>query len=258
MKKGISLYKLPCYLTAVFTLFLKEMNDVLCTRVFYATVGCFVVVENLLLWVLPETNVFDRGYVSLDALFHYGPYVFMVLIPALTMHSFALEKKTASLDVLLSLPIGHWHIVLGKYMVSCCVVCVMLTLTLPSVLTIFRLADPIGNLDVGILLGSYVGLGCLASLFAAVGILCSACTEHLTIAFSGSALSCFLVYEGFDAWSRLQSWSSHALPVLQLSAQEHYFACCRGALELYHVSYFALSTLFLLFCTKSVLRWSQS
>src|SRR5205085_9534118 len=142
--------------------FVKEFNSFLNSLIAYIVIGVFLTGIGLLMWVFPETSVLDYGYADMDTLFSLGPYVFIFLIPAITMKSLAEEKKAGTMELLLTKPLTDWNIVLGKFFAAFALTLVALLPTLIYYLSINRLANPIGNIDTAGVIGSYIWLALLA------------------------------------------------------------------------------------------------
>ena len=209
------------------------------------------------MWVFPETNVIDGGYADLQTLFYLGPYLFMLLVPAITMHALAEERKVGTLEMLLTTPLSPTQIILGKYLASLTIVGLLLLFTTPYYFSIYYLGSPPGNIDTAAVVGSYIGLLLLAAVFAAVGLWASSLTERQLIAFLLGALLCFLLYQGFDAWTTLQTWKSYSLLLAQLGIQYHYEALSRGVIDSRDLLYFFSTISLLLFATGLVLRYKR-
>ena len=220
----------------------------------YAIVGFFSLLMGLWIWVFPETNVLDGGYANLDPLFQLGPYIFMLLVPAVTMHTFAEEQRGGTLELLLTTPLTMPQLVLGKYFASLSILLLTLLLTTIYYATISYLATPLSNIDHAALLGSYLGLGLLAATFAAIGLLASALTERQLVAFLLGTLLCFLLYQGFDAWTTLQTWKSYSFLLAQLGMRYHYDSLSRGVIDSRDLLYFIVMTTLLLLATGQILN----
>src|SRR5690606_18780207 len=104
----------------------KEFNSFLNSLIAYIVMGVFLTAIGLLMWVFPETAVLDYGYADMDTLFTVGPYVFIFLIPAITMRSFAEEARGGTLELLLTKPLSDWDVILGKFLASFFLVAVSL------------------------------------------------------------------------------------------------------------------------------------
>ncbi|MDL5047949.1 ABC transporter permease [Oscillatoria amoena NRMC-F 0135] len=102
----------------MFAILKKEFNAFLDTLIAYIVIGVFLTGMGLLMWVFPETSVLQYGFADMDTLFSLAPYVFMFLIPAITMRSFAEEKRAGTLELLFTRPLTDWDIILGKFFAS--------------------------------------------------------------------------------------------------------------------------------------------
>src|ERR1700748_3142681 len=147
----------------------KEITSYLSSLVAYVTIGVFLLVLGLLLWVYPESSILDYGYAGLDSLFNNAPYLFMFLIPAITMRSLAEERKEGTFELLMTRPLSDWQIVLGKYFACLLLVLFSLLPTLIYYYSVYMLGNPQGNIDTGGVIGSYIGLFLLGGGFVAIG-----------------------------------------------------------------------------------------
>ena len=153
------------------SLFLKEVNSFLSTLTGYITIVVFLLMTGLFMWVFEgESNQIDRGTADLDTLFYIAPWVFMFLIPAITMRSFSEEKRTGTIELLFTKPITDMQIIYSKFFAGLFLVLVSLLPTLVYLLTVYQLGDPVGNLDLGGIIGSYCGLLLLGASFVSIGI----------------------------------------------------------------------------------------
>lgn len=233
--------------------FQKELNAFFSSLMAYVIIGFFLILMSLWMWVFPATNVMDIGYADLQLLFQLGPYVLIFLVPAITMRLLAEEQQTGTLEVLLTSSLTPTQLMLGKYFASLVIIFATLLLTSIYYFSIYYLASPIGNIDTAAVLGSYLGLMLLAAVFAAIGLGTSALTDSQVIAFLLGVLLCFLLYQGFDAWTTLKTWKHYSLLIAQLGMCYHYEALSRGVIDLRDICYFASAITVLLAATGSVL-----
>src|SRR5688572_9058881 len=161
----------------------KEFNSFLNSLIAYLVIGVFLTGIGLLMWVFPETSVLEYGYADMDTLFSYGPYVFIFLIPAITMRSFAEEKKSGTLELLFTRPLSDWDIVLGKFFACFLLVLVALIPTAIYYVSVYQLGNPPGNIDTPGVIGSYIGLMLLGGVFTSIGILASSLTNSQIVSF---------------------------------------------------------------------------
>lgn len=231
----------------------KEFNSFLNSLIAYVVIGVFLTGIGLLMWVFPETSVLDYGYADMDTLFSLGPYVFIFLIPAITMRSFAEERKAGTMELLLTKPLTDWDIVLGKFLACFLLVLFALIPTIIYYFSVRSLGNPAGNIDTPGVIGSYIGLALLAGVFCAVGIVASSITSNQIVAFILAAFLCFLVFSGFESISTLNVWSSNTLLIKQFGILYHYEALSKGLIDSRDVIYFISVGGLMLLISKTIL-----
>lgn len=234
-------------------IFLKEINSFLDSLIGHAVVVVFLVAVGLLMWVFPETSVLDYGFAEMDTLFTLGPFVFIFLVPAITMRSFAEERKMGTLEWLLTKPVSEGDLVLGKFLAAVCLVVLSLAPTLIYYVTLYQLGNPVGNVDTSGVIGSYVGLILLGAVFCALGILASSLVANQIVAFLLAALLSFLLFSGFESMAALIADGSIALLVRQVGIQYHFESLSRGLIDSRDVVYFFALGGVLLLGAKTVL-----
>ncbi|MFD2145220.1 gliding motility-associated ABC transporter permease subunit GldF [Mucilaginibacter antarcticus] len=216
----------------------------------------FLLVLGLFLWVFPDSSILDYGYAGLDSLFSTAPYLFMFLVPAITMRSLAEERKEGTFELLLTRPLTYLQIVLGKYFAAVLIVLFALLPTLIYYFSVHTLGSPQGNIDTGAVIGSYIGLFLLGSAFAAIGLFTSAVTKNQIIAFTIAVFICFFFYSGFDSLSTLLSLQSSGIQ--RLGITEHYQSISRGVVDTRDLGYFiALAALFIWLTILALLTQQQ-
>ena len=223
----------------MFAIFRKEISGFFSNLTGYIVIIVFLLFNSLFMWVFPgEWNILDSGYASLDTLFFLSPWVFMFLVPAVTMRMIAEEKRLGTIELLYSRPITERGIIYGKYFAS---VTLVLLALLPGVIyyiSVFHLGESPGNLDRGGTLGSFLGLFFLASVYASVGIFASSLTDNQVIAFILAVLICFILYMGFDSFAYLPGLKKLNEFVIRLGINEHYKSISRGVIDLKDIVYF--------------------
>lgn len=234
------------------TILRKEINEFLDSLIAYVVMGVFLTGIGLLIWIFPSTSVLDYGYASLETLFNLGPYVFMFLIPAITMKSFTEEKKTGTIELLYTLPFKHYEIILGKYFAGYLLVIVSLIPTLIYYFSLSALGNPVGNLDTPGIIGSYVGLALLGGVFTAIGIFSSAITQNQIVAFILSAFLCYGLYAGFTSLAELGG--SNANKLEEFGILFHYNSLSRGVIDGTDLAYFLGVIFLLLLFTVQILK----
>ena len=214
----------------------KEIISYLSSLVAYVTIGVFLLVLGLFLWVFPDSSILEYGYAGLESLFSTAPYLFMFLIPAITMRSLAEEHKEGTFELLFTRPLTDWQIILGKYLASVLLVLFALLPTLVYYYSVSTLGTPQGNIDTGAVIGSYIGLFLLGAVFTAIGLFASSVTKNQIIAFTIAVFLCFFFYSGFDSLSQLLSLQD--LGLQNLGITEHYQSVSRGVLDTRDLAYF--------------------
>ncbi|MDR6940503.1 gliding motility-associated ABC transporter substrate-binding protein GldG [Mucilaginibacter pocheonensis] len=218
----------------------KEITSYLSSLVAYVTIGVFLLVLGLFLWVFPDSSILDYGYAGLESLFSTAPYLFMFLIPAITMRALAEERKEGTFELLFTRPLTDWQIVLGKYFAGVLLVLFALLPTLVYYYSVSTLGTPQGNIDTGAVIGSYIGLFLLGAAFVAIGLFASSVTKNQIIAFTIAVFLCFFFYSGFDSLSQLLSLQD--LGLQNLGITEHYESVSRGVLDTRDLAYFIVIT----------------
>lgn len=236
----------------MFALFKKEVRGFFNSLSGYVVVGLFLAATGLLLWVTPDTgfNIPENGFANLDSLFILAPWLFLFLIPAITMRMFAEEKKTGTIDLLLTRPLTDFQLVFAKYLAGLVLVVISLLPTVIYYITISQLAAPAGNVDTAGIIGSYLGLLFLCSAFVAVGNFASAVTDNQIVSFLLALVACFFLYTGFDFVSDLGFPNIVRNIVSQLGMSSHFAALSRGVIDTQDVVYFVTVTLLFLFLTR--------
>lgn len=235
------------------TIFKKEFSVYLSSLVAYITIIIFLVVLSLFLWVFPDSSILEYGYASLESLFYICPFLFMFLIPALTMRSFAEERKEGTYELLASKPLTEWDIVLGKYFATFAIVLLALLPTALYYYTVYNLGASPGNVDTGAVVGSYLGLFLLGGAFTAIGMFSSSITKNQIIAFAIAVFLCFFAYSGFDSISSIISLQSIDWLLISLGINEHYQSISRGVLDTRDLIYFLSFIALFLLITKTIL-----
>ena len=202
-----------------------------------------------------EDNILDFGYASLDRFFLLAPWLLLLLIPAITMRSFAEEFRTGTYELLATQPITKAQLVAGKYVGALLVVIVALLPTLVYAVAVESLATGQG-LDIGAVLGSYLGLVLLSSVFTMIGLYCSSLTANTVVAFLLALVACALLYYGFAAISRLPVFSGGADYWIEwLGIDQHYQSISRGLIDSRDLIYFiSMVLLFFVLTIRNLLQ----
>ncbi|HSM49381.1 MAG TPA: gliding motility-associated ABC transporter permease subunit GldF, partial [Draconibacterium sp.] len=239
----------------MYSLFVKEIKTFLGSLIGYLVIAVFLLITGLFLWVFPGMyNIPDNGYATLEGLFLLAPWVYLFLVPAITMRSFADEKRTGTIEILLTHPITDFQLVSAKFLAGLVLVVFSLFPTLLWFFSVYLLGNPVGSIDVGATWGSFIGLFFLASIYVAIGIFASSLTDNQIVSFILAMALSFVFYLGFDFVS------SSGVPfileqfLLWFSINTHYLSISRGVVDMRDMIYFAGMALFFIFLTGILLR----
>lgn len=237
------------------TLLRKEIQEFFSSLIGYIVIIVFLLVNSLFMWVFKSNfNIIDNGYANIDTLFLISPWVFLFLIPSLTMRLFSEEKKSGTIELLFTRPISDLKIVLAKYFAGVSLVVFALIPTLVYFLSVYLLGDPIGNIDVGGVWGSYIGLFFLAAVYTSIGVFASSLTKNQVVAFIiAVGLSAF-IYSGFDTISSLSIFKGIDNIIIYLGIASHYSSISRGVIDSRDLIYFIATISVFIFLTKMVLE----
>lgn len=242
----------------MFALYKKELSSFFSSLTGYLTMIVFLVVTGMMLWVFKSGfNLLDYKYAGLDGLFLLGPFLYLFLIPAITMKMFAEEKRNGTLELLLTKPLSEMTIVTAKFLAGLTLVVVSLIPTVVYYWSVYRLGDPVGNIDTGSVVGSYIGLVFLGAAFVSIGLFASSVSNNQIVAFITAALLCAFCYLGFESLYQLMQ-GRFALLLRELGLEAHYESISRGVVDTRDVVYFVSVTLFFMFLTRMVLRWRMT
>ncbi|WP_020532756.1 gliding motility-associated ABC transporter permease subunit GldF [Flexithrix dorotheae] len=232
----------------------KEINNFFNSLVAYIVIIVFLVGIGLVSWVFPQSNILDYGFANLDPLFNMAPYVFLFLIPAITMRTFAEETKSGTMELLLTRPLTDLQIVLGKFLASFLLVVFALIPTLIYYFSVYELGTPAGNIDTAAVAGSYIGLLMLAAVFTSIGVFSSSVTDNQIVAFVLAIFLCFIFYDGFSSIASINVWSDYSFFISQLGIDYHYQSLSRGLIDIRNLAYFFSLVTLMVFLTKMVLE----
>ena len=221
----------------------KEFNSFFASPIAYLVIGVFLLVNGLFLFVFNDDfNLLNAGFADVNVFFYLTPWFFLFLIPAITMKSFADEFSSGTIELLKTKPISNWQIVLGKFWASLLLVLIAILPTFVYVYTVYQLGNPVGNIDFGSTIGSYIGLFFLAAVYTSIGLFTSTLSKNQIVAFILAMLITFLLFYGFDTVSNLS--------IQKIGIHHHFKSISRGVLDTRDLIYFLSITFFFLFITK--------
>ena len=237
-------------------LFRREFKSYFATPVAYVFIVIFLVLMGTFTFYLG--GFYERGQADLRPFFNFHPWLYLFLVPAIAMRLWAEERKSGSVELLMTLPITPWQAVLGKFLAAWAFTGIALALTFPIWITVNYLGEP----DNGAILTGYIGSLLMAGGFLAIGACLSAVTRNQVIAFVFSVVVCFgFLLSGFpmvlDAFS---GWAPQVIidGIASLSFLTHFSNISRGVIDFRDLLYFALLIGAFLYANTIVLQWKQA
>jgi len=238
--------------------FSKEISGFFSSLTGYVVIVVFLIANSSIIWIFPNRfNIIENGYATLDGLFAFAPWIFLFLVPAITMRMFSEEKRMGTLDLLYVRPISELQIILAKFLASWALVLLSLLPTLVYFWSVSRLGSPPGNMDVGGTWGSYLGLLFLGGIYAAIGIFSSSLSGNQIVAFIIAVSLSLIMYRGFEMFSGLAQSGTIAFQVLRLGISHHYNSISRGVIDSRDLLYFAGVMALFIMGTRTVLQSSK-
>ncbi|RLD42493.1 MAG: gliding motility-associated ABC transporter permease subunit GldF [Bacteroidetes bacterium] len=235
----------------MWALFLKEIRSFLSSLTGYMVMIVFLVIMSLFLWVFPtEFNILDYGYANVDGLFITAPFVFLFLVPAISMRSFSEEKKSGTMELLLTRPLTDMQIITAKYLAGLVLIVFSLLPTLVYFVSVWYLGLPQGNIDAGGFWGSFIGLLFLGATFVSIGIFASSLSDNQIIAFILAVILSAFLYLGFEFIYSLELFGPIDLFIRSLGISAHYSSVSKGVIDTRDVVYFLSVIAVFLFLTK--------
>ncbi len=237
-------------------LFRRELQSYFATPVAYVFIVIYLVLMGTFTFYLGQ--FYERGQADLSSFFNFHPWLYLFLVPAISMRLWAEERKTGSIELLMTMPITAWQAVLGKYLAAWAFTGIALALTFPVWITVNYLGRP----DNGAILAGYVGSFLMAGGFLAIGACVSATTRNQVIAFVITIVVCFgFLLSGFPMVLDLFSgWAPQALVdgIASLSFLTHFANISKGVIDFRDLVYFGLLIGAFLYANTIVLQWKQA
>ena len=236
-------------------LFRKEISSFFSSIIGYIVIIIFLLITSLFLWVFPiESNILDFGYAQINGLFLIAPYVFLFLVPAISMRSFADENKSGTIELLLTKPISDFQIILAKFGAAFVLLIIAILPTLIYYISVYQLGYPVGNIDSGGVFGSYIGLLFLGASFISIGLFASSITSNQIVAFIISVVLSGFLFLGFEFIFNLSLFGDAGLLIKTLGIYDHYTSISRGVLDTRDIIYFISIIALFLFLTRFSLQ----
>ena len=238
-------------MSAITTVCKRELRSYFATPVAYVFIVIFLVLSSAFTFYLG--NFYERGQADLLPFFSFLPWLYLFLVPAVSMRLWSEERKSGTIELLLTLPITMWQAVTGKFLAAWLFIGIALALTFPLWITVNYLGDP----DNGVIFASYLGAWLMAGAFLAIGSCISAATRNQVVAFILTVVVCFLlVMAGFPlVLDAFRSWAPQVLvdAIASLSFLTHFSSISKGVIDLRDLLYFVLMTGFWLYASAIVI-----
>jgi ABC-2 type transport system permease protein len=243
-------------MSGVMAIMRRELSSYFLTPLAYVFIVIFLVLTSTFTFYLG--NFYERGQADLGPFFTFHPWLYLFLVPALSMRLWAEERKSGSIELLMTLPVEIWQAVLGKFLAAWLFTGLALALTFPIWITVNYLGSP----DNGVIFAAYLGSFLMAGGFMAVGSCISAATKSQVIAFILAVVVCFLLLlAGFSlVLDVFSGWAPQALidGIASLSFLTHFGSISKGVIDLRDIAYFALLIAGLLYANTIVLHLKKA
>ena len=238
------------------TIFKRELRSYFSTPVAYVFIVIFLLLSGAFTFYLG--NFYERGQADLQAFFTFHPWLYLFLVPAVSMRLWAEERKSGTVELLLTLPVTTWQAVLGKFLAAWAFIGIALALTFPIWLTVNYLGSP----DNGVIFASYLGSLLMAGAFLAIGSCLSACTRNQVVAFILTVVACFLLLlAGFPlVLDAVRAFAPQGVvdAIASLSFLTHFAAISKGVIDLRDLLYFLLMIGFWLYASALVIEMKKA
>jgi ABC-2 type transport system permease protein len=240
-------------------LYKKEISVFFSSIIGYLIIGLFLLINSLILWHdISDINILDNAYANMDSLFSIAPLIFLVFIPAVSMRVFAEEFNTGTIETLMTKPITAFNIVLAKYLAVLSLILISIIPTIIYVVSIYFLGEIIGNLDLASIVGSYIGLILLSSIFSAISVYASSLSSNQIVAFILAIIICSFFYFGLDLLSQVPLLLSVDLIIQKIGILFHYNMLSKGLIKLSDFVYFISISLLFIKLTEGVIKSRNS
>jgi ABC-2 type transport system permease protein len=229
----------------------KELTSFFSSPIAYLVIAVYLVVNGLFLWVFNgDYNILHAGFSDLSSYFFLAPWIFIFLIPAITMRSFSDEFNAGTIEILRTKPLTDWQLILGKYFGALILVVLAILPTLIYVYSLYQLGNPIGNINIGTTIGSFLGLLFLASAYTSIGIFTSTLSNNQIVSFIIAVFSSFFLFYGFEALATYNLFGNSDYLIQKIGMNSHYSSIGKGVIDTQDLLYFISVTAVFLYLTK--------
>ncbi|MFT6500124.1 MAG: ABC-2 type transport system permease protein [Crocinitomicaceae bacterium] len=236
-------------------LYFKEIRSFLGSIIGYIFILIFLILSGAFHWIISmETNLLEGMEADLIPFFNLSPWFFLFLIPAITMRSIAEERRTGTIELLFTRPISDLKIILAKYFASVTLLIIALLPTLIYYASMHYLGKPVGIMDDGATLTSYLGLILIGASFVAIGIFASAITSSQIVAFIIAMFLCILFYQGFELMGSYNQMGSLDSVIKYCGMTYHYDGIKRGLIDTKNIVYFISIIVLFIYAALTVIK----
>jgi len=237
------------------TLYKKEISIFFSTIIGYLIIGLFLLISSLILWHdISEINILDNAYASMDSFFSIAPLIFLLFIPSVSMRVFSEEFNTGTIETLITKPISSFEIVTAKFFAVLSLVIIAILPTITYVISIYFLGETTGNLDLAAVVGSYIGLILLSSIFSSISVYASSLSSNQIVAFLLAIIMSSFFFFGFDILSQLPYLQIVDLILQKIGISYHYNMMSKGLLKVSDLVYFMSVSLLFIKLTEVVIK----
>ena len=236
-------------------LFRKEISQFFGSLTGLLTIILFLLVNALFLWIFSGNfNLLDFGFANMDSFFMLSPIIFLIFIPAICMRLFSEEFRSGTMENLLTKPIALWNVVFSKFLAANVLVLLAIFPTLIYFFSIYFLGETIGNLDIGGIMGSYLGLFMLSSAFIGIGVFASSISPNQVVAFLIAIVCNAIIYYGFDVLSSVSILQNWDLYISNLGIASHFSRMSKGVIDSRDILYFLSVCFLFLMLSKTTIQ----
>lgn len=236
-------------------LYLKEVRGFLSSIIGYVFMSIFLLSTGIFLWIVSyDTNLLEAKIADLIPFFNLAPTIFLILIPAITMRSFAEERRTGTIELLFTKPLFEWQIVLAKFLAGTTLVFISVLPTFIYFFSIYQLAEPVGNMDFGATVTSFIGLLLLGACFVSIGLFASSLTQSQIVAFIIAMFGTWMLFEGLDLLGSFNVFGGLDFIIRYIGIKSHYTSIMKGVVDSRDVVYFLSLMVLFLFATITVVK----
>ena len=240
----------------MYSLFKKEINTFFSHKSGVIIILGYLLTNSAFLWVFSsDFNILDSGFTQMNGLFSLSPFLFLVFISALTMRLFADEYKEGTIEILQTSPISNTKLVLSKYFSGLTLVFLAIIPTVVYYFSLSKLSETVGNIDTAGIIGSYIGLLLLSSVFVAIGVYASSTTKNQITSFITAIFISAFFYLGWDLIANEIANGKIQIAISFLGMDSHYNSLSRGVIDSRNIVYFlSLNIIFIQLTSHSISR----